>query len=73
LVIERSATGSTVVVAPAVLFAGLGSLVGEDTVAVLVIDPVDCGVTLIWTLALAPLAIVPSGHVTVPAECEQLP
>ena len=38
-----------------------------------VIDPVDCGVTLIWTLALAPLAIVPSGHVTVPADWEQLP
>ena len=37
------------------------------------IDPVDCGVTLIWTLALAPLAIVPTGHVTVPADWEQLP
>ena len=39
----------------------------------LVIDPVDCGVTLIWTLALAPFAMVPSGQVTVPADCEQVP
>jgi hypothetical protein len=70
-VIERSATGSTVVVAPAVLLAGLGSLVLEDTVAVLVIGPVTWGVTLIWTLALAPLATDPSGQVTVPADCVQ--
>ena len=32
-----------------------------------------CGRTLIWTVALAPLAIVPSEHVTVPLDCEQVP
>jgi hypothetical protein len=72
-VIERSATGFTVVAAPAELLAGVGSLTLEDTLAVFVIVPVDWGVTLIWTLAPAPLAMVPSGHVTVPPDCEQLP
>ena len=61
------------VAALAVLFAVLGSLMADDAVAWLVIDPVDCGVTWIWTLALAPFPIVPSGHVTVPADCEQVP
>ena len=31
------------------------------------------GRTLIWTVALAPLAKVPSWHVTVPLACEQVP
>ena len=72
-VMDRSATGSTVVIALAELLAGLGSLTAEETLAWFVIDPVDGGVTLIWTLALAPLAIVPSAHVTVPDVFEQLP
>jgi hypothetical protein len=49
------------------------SLMVDAALAWLVIVPADCGVTLICTLALAPLAIAPSGHVTVPAVCEQLP
>ena len=36
-----------------------GSLTLDETLAWFVIEPVDCGVTLIWTLALAPFAIVP--------------
>ena len=46
-VIERSATGLTVVVALAELLAEFGSPVADETLAVLVIDPVDGGVTLI--------------------------
>ena len=73
MVSDRLADGFTVVAALAVLFAEFGSLTLDEALAELVIDPVDCGVTVIWTLALAPLASVPSGHVTVPADCEQLP
>ncbi len=73
LVIERLAAGLTVVTAVALLFAELGSLTLDEALAVLLIDPVDCGVTVIWTLALAPFAMVPSGQLTVPAACEQLP
>jgi hypothetical protein len=62
-----------VVTALAELFAEFGSLMLDEALAELVIDPVACGVTVICTLALAPFAIVPSGQVTVPAECEQLP
>src|SRR5688572_7656353 len=46
---ERFAAGSTVVAALTELFAEFGSLIGEETPAVFVIEPVDCGVTLIWT------------------------
>jgi hypothetical protein len=72
-VIERSATGSTVVVALALLFAEFGSLTPEETLAWFVTDPVDGGVTLIVTLALAPLAMLPSAHETTPEDWAQLP
>ena len=55
------------------MFAGVGIVTLDETLAWFVIVPVACGVTLIWTLALAPFAIVPSGHCDVPAACEQLP
>jgi hypothetical protein len=43
------------------------------TLASFVIEPALGGVTLIWMLAPAPFAIVPSEQVTVPDACEQLP
>ena len=67
------AAGLTVVAALALLLALLGSVTPDEALAVFVIDPVDCGVTMIWTLALAPFAMVPSGQVTVPAACEHAP
>jgi hypothetical protein len=73
LVIARLAAGSTVVAALAVLLPVVRSVTADEALAEFVIDPVDCGVTTIWTLALAPLLMVPSGHVTVPAACEQVP
>ncbi len=73
MVSDRFAAGFTVVAALAVLFAELGSLMVDAALAWFVIDPVVVGVTLIWTLALAPFAIVPSGQVTVPADCEHVP
>ncbi len=72
-VTARSATGLTVVVALAELLARLVSIAVEATLAVFVIEPWFCGVTLIETVALAPLSIVPREHVTVPDACEQLP
>jgi hypothetical protein len=39
----------------------------------LVIEVPEVGRTTICTVAFAPLAIVPSEHVTVPDACEQLP
>ena len=47
MVSERSAAGFTVVWALAELFAEFGSLTLEEALAEFVIDPVDCGVTLI--------------------------
>ena len=55
------------------LLLEIGSLTLEETVAVLLIVPVDCGRPLIWIVAPAPLATVPSWHVTVPLACEQVP
>jgi len=72
-VIDRSAAGFTVVAALAELFALFGSLTADEAVAWFVIEPVDCGVTLICTLALEPLAMLPSGHVIVPADWVQVP
>ena len=51
----------------------LGSLTFDATLAVLVIEPVFWGRTLIVASAPPPLAIVPSGHVTVPLVCEHVP
>jgi hypothetical protein len=69
----RSATGSTVVVALAELFAEFGSPTPEVTLASFVMEPVDGGVTLIVALAFAPFATVPSAQVTTPPDCEQVP
>jgi len=53
--------------------AQLEAALSEATVAVLLIVPVDCGRPLIWIVGEAPLATVPSWHVTVPLECEHVP
>ena len=50
-----------------------GSPVSEVTFAWFVIEPADCGVTLMETLALPAFARVPSEQVTVPPDCEQVP
>ena len=55
------------------LLAECGSASAEEMVAWFAIVPVVVGRTLITTLADAPLARVPSEHVTVPAACEQVP
>ncbi len=73
MVSSRSAAGSTVVCALAVSFDELRSPASELTLAWLVMLPSLCGRTLIATLALPPLATVPSAQVTVPDACEQLP
>lgn len=73
MVNDRFADGLTSVSALAELFTEFGSLALEVALATFVVDPIDCGVTVIWTLALALFASVPSEHVTVPAPCEQLP
>src|SRR5688572_14090393 len=73
IVNARSATGSTVVDALAELLTSTGSAVDADTLAWLVIVPPEAGVTVIATLALAPLPRLPSGHVTVPDACEHEP
>ena len=44
-----------------------------ETLAWLVIDPPEDGTTLMVTLAVPPVATVPSAHVTVPEASEQLP
>lgn len=63
----------TTVAALALLFAGTASPTADVTLAWLVIEPWAWGVTTIETVALAPLAIVPSGQVTTPADCEHVP
>ena len=45
----------------------------EETVALLLIVPVDCGRPLIWMVAFAPFPTVPSWHVTVTPVCEHVP
>ena len=44
-----------------------------DTVAWLVIELPEVGVTTIWTLGLAPVATDPRLQVTVPLACVQVP
>ncbi len=73
LAIARSAAAVTVVLWLAVLLAGTGSGVVDDAVAVSVISPSIVVVTMMATVTAAPLAIVPTGHDTTPAACEQLP
>ncbi len=65
LVIERSAIGTTVVVAVAELLLELGSAVSLVTVAVFDTVPAAVAVTLITMLALVLLFSVPSAQVTV--------
>src|SRR5688572_3848062 len=69
----RSDTGLTVVVALAELSAESGSVAVETTAASFVIDPGAPVSTLITTVTLAPLAIVPSAQVTVLPTRTQLP
>ena len=73
IVSDRLAGDVTVVEAAAPLLVVFGSPVSEVTFAWFVIEPADCGVTLIETLALPAFARVPSEQVTVPPDCEQLP
>ena len=74
MVSDRSAAGSTVVVALAELLAGAGSAVVADTLAWLVIVPSGCGRDRDRDgRARWPLASVPSVQVTVPLDWEQLP
>ena len=70
---ERSAAGPTVVSALAELFAALGSLTSDRTLAWFVICPVACGRTFKSTVASWPLVTVPSAQVTVPDACWQMP
>src|SRR5919108_520842 len=65
---ERSAAGVTVVSALAELSEGSDSVIAEETVALLVIDPSLCGRTLIEIVAFAPEASVPREQLTVPLE-----
>jgi hypothetical protein len=64
---ERSAAGTTVVSALALLSEGSGSETFEVTLARLVIKPVDCGLTLTSTVAFSLALILWSEQVTVPA------
>ncbi len=73
LVIDRSATGVTVVVWLAVLLASTASDVDADTTAVSVINPSIVVVTTIELVAVVPTGITPSAHVTTPDAWVQLP
>jgi hypothetical protein len=64
-VIETSASALTVVPCVALLFPAKGSDVVDVTVAVFDRAPELVGVTTTETVAFAPLAIVPSEHVSV--------
>ena len=55
------------------LFERLVSVAAELTLAVFVIEPCACGVTMIETLALPPVEIEPRLQVTVPDACEHEP
>ena len=55
------------------LLAGTGSDVVADTIAVSVISPSIVVVTTIVTMTVPPAMTTPSGHVTTPAACAQLP
>ena len=67
LKIARSATGVTVVVTGGVtLFVGVGSGVGEPTLAKFVNVPLAGGVTVTVTLLIWLLRSVPKFHVTTP-------
>lgn len=61
----RGPPATTVVVVVTELFAVLGSVLAVVTVAEGVSTPTAVGVTTMLTEALAPLATVPSTHVTV--------
>ncbi len=66
----RSACGlRTVVVAVALLFRLLGSLVADDTEAMLVTVPMPVGLTTTWNEICCPGCMVPRLAVTIPPEC----
>ncbi len=67
MTIDTSAVGPTSTLAEAGLSDGSGSGLSEDTVAVLTCVPFAVAVTVIVAVAVAPSAIVPRSHVTVPA------
>ena len=76
-VTDRSAAGSTPAVDPAVLSDRSGSGVDDDWtlamfVIVLAVDDGDVATTTV-TVAVAPLAMFPSPHVTTPAAAVQAP
>ena len=72
--IDRSAAGSTVVVALAELLAGTGSTVVDGDGRLVGDLPVDLGRDRDRDgPRSAPFAIVPSEHVTVPLDCEHVP
>jgi hypothetical protein len=65
--IERSVEGEfTMVCSVELLFEGTGSLSLPETLAVLLIIPVESAVTSIEIVAVVPLDKLPKSHVTVP-------
>jgi hypothetical protein len=71
----RSCPLRTNVPSEVLLFADVGSAVSDDTDAVLVMAPaapILTSVTMV-TVAVPPLARLPTLHVTTPAECPQIP
>ena len=73
LAMRRSAAGVTVVVSLSVSFAGTGSDVVADTVAVSVIGPSIVVVTTMSMVAVVPNGTTPSGQVTTPAAWRAAP
>ena len=73
LAIARSAQDATVVSWLASLFPGTGSGVVAVTVAWLVMTAATVVATTTVIVATLPAGMTPSGHVTMPAACEQLP
>src|SRR5579864_5933945 len=70
---ERSALVLTMVVIAAELLARTGSGTAEATTALLVKVPAFGVVTVIFTVAVPLLAIVPRVVTTTPLDCEELP
>jgi hypothetical protein len=70
---DRSALGTTVVIALAVLFDVTGSFSAAVTPAVLVSAPTDVGVTTSVMVTLAPTSRLPMLQVSDPPDSEQLP
>ena len=71
--IDRSATGVTVVASVAESFELAGSKVSEETVAVFDTEPSTVGITTMVTACTSPECMVPRSHSTVVRTSEQLP